>query len=57
MAHFMVPRYIRILEDLPKTPTNKVEKYLLRRDGVTSDTFDRDAAGILIKSEPVRMPG
>jgi crotonobetaine/carnitine-CoA ligase len=56
MAHFMVPRYIRILQDLPKTPTNKVEKYLLRGDGITSDTFDRDAAGILIKSEPVRMP-
>ncbi|MBR0820206.1 AMP-binding protein [Bradyrhizobium liaoningense] len=54
MAHFMVPRYIRILGDLPKTPTNKVEKYLLRRDGVTADTFDRDAAGIVIKSEPVR---
>ena len=53
MAHFMVPRYIRILGDLPKTPTNKVEKYLLRKDGVTSDTFDRDAAGIRIKIEPV----
>jgi crotonobetaine/carnitine-CoA ligase len=54
MAHFMVPRYVRILEDLPKTPTNKVEKYLLRKEGVTPDTFDRDAAGIVIKSEPVR---
>lgn len=54
MAHFMVPRYIRVLEDLPKTPTNKVEKYLLRKDGVTSDTFDRDAAGIVIKSGAVR---
>jgi crotonobetaine/carnitine-CoA ligase len=54
MAHFMVPRYVRVLADLPKTPTNKVEKYLLRKDGVTPDTFDRDAAGIVIKSEPVR---
>ncbi|MBR0799636.1 AMP-binding protein [Bradyrhizobium jicamae] len=54
MAHFMVPRYVRILADLPKTPTNKVEKYLLRRDGVTSETFDRDAVGLVIRSEPVR---
>lgn len=54
MAHFMIPRYIRILHDLPKTPTNKVEKYLLRKDGITADTFDRDAAGIVIKSEAVR---
>jgi carnitine-CoA ligase len=57
MAHFMVPRYVRVLGDLPKTPTNKVEKYLLRRDGVTPDTFDRDAAGIVIKSEPMRTRG
>jgi carnitine-CoA ligase len=54
MAHFMVPRYVRILVDLPKTPTNKIEKYLLRKDGITSDTFDRDAAGVVIKSEAVR---
>ena len=54
MAHFMVPRYVRILGDLPKTPTNKIEKYLLRKDGITPDTFDRDAAGIVIKSEAVR---
>jgi crotonobetaine/carnitine-CoA ligase len=54
MAHFMVPRYVRILEDLPKTPTNKIEKYLLRKDGVTPDTFDRDTAGIVIKSESLK---
>ncbi|MBR0857726.1 AMP-binding protein [Bradyrhizobium liaoningense] len=54
MAHFMVPRYVRILTDLPKTPTNKVEKYLLRRDGITQDTFDRDAAGIVVKGETLR---
>jgi carnitine-CoA ligase len=55
MAHFMVPRYVRILADLPKTPTNKIEKYLLRKDGVTPDTFDRDTAGIVIKSEAVQQ--
>lgn len=34
MAHFfIVPRYVRILEDLPKTSTNRVEQYLLRKDG------------------------
>jgi carnitine-CoA ligase len=54
MAHFMVPRYVRILADLPKTPTNKIEKYLLRKDGITPDTFDRDAAGIVIKNEAAR---
>jgi crotonobetaine/carnitine-CoA ligase len=49
MAHFMVPRYIRVLDDLPKTPTQKVEKHLLRADGVTPDTFDREAHGLTMK--------
>ena len=41
MAHFMIPRYIRIVHELPKTPTQKVQKMLLRQEGVTADTFDR----------------
>ncbi|MFL0670205.1 MAG: AMP-binding protein [Erythrobacter sp.] len=51
MPYFMVPRYVRIMESLPKTPTAKVQKHLLRDDGVTADTFDREAAGIRVKSE------
>ncbi|NQV21441.1 MAG: AMP-binding protein, partial [Rhodospirillales bacterium] len=51
MAHFMVPRYVRIVEELPKTPTAKVQKVELRTAGVTNDTWDREAAGIRIKRE------
>jgi crotonobetaine/carnitine-CoA ligase len=42
MARFMVPRYIRFLDVLPKTPTDKVEKFRLQEQGVTTDTWDRD---------------
>jgi crotonobetaine/carnitine-CoA ligase len=54
MAHFMVPRYVRILPALPKTPTNKIQKAELRKEGVTADTWDRDAAGIVVKREKLR---
>ncbi len=53
MAHFMVPRYVRIVPELPKTPTQKVQKHLLRSDGITSDTWDREAAGIRIRREKI----
>jgi fatty-acyl-CoA synthase len=36
---------------LPKTPTAKVEKHVLRAEGVTGDTWDRERAGILIRRE------
>ena len=51
MAHFMIPRFIRVMQDLPKTPTQKVQKHLLRDEGVTSDTWDRDKAGVKISRD------
>jgi carnitine-CoA ligase len=51
MPHFMVPRYIRFMADLPKTPTQKIEKHLLRQQGITEDTWDRERAGIRLKRE------
>jgi crotonobetaine/carnitine-CoA ligase len=51
MAYFMVPRYIRILDELPKTPSAKVQKHLLRDEAVTPDTWDREKAGIKVKRE------
>jgi crotonobetaine/carnitine-CoA ligase len=53
MAHFMVPRYFRVLDTLPKTPSNKVLKGDLRKDGVTADTWDREAAGIKVKRRKI----
>lgn len=57
MPHFMVPRYVRIVEALPKTPTAKVEKHLLRDQGITGDTWDRERAGIQIKREVLSSRG
>lgn len=49
MPHFMVPRYFRILPELPRTPTNKVKKVEIRDEGITEDTWDREAAGMRLK--------
>jgi len=40
MARHMVPRYVEFVAALPKTPTEKIEKYRLRERGVTADTWD-----------------
>jgi len=53
MAHFMVPRYVRVVEALPRTPTAKIEKVKLRAEGLTTDTWDREAAGIVVKREKI----
>ncbi|MER6127927.1 AMP-binding protein [Streptomyces sp. NPDC001795] len=51
LAHFMLPRYVRVLDALPKTPTGKPLKHVLRAEGVTEDTWDRETAGIRIRRE------
>lgn len=52
MAHFMVPRYVRVMPELPKTPTAKIQKTELRRAGLTDDTWDRQTAGVAVEREP-----
>ena len=53
LPYFMVPRYIRMVESLPKTPTQKVQKHLLREQGLTEETYDREAEGVVIKRDPI----
>jgi carnitine-CoA ligase len=56
LAYFMVPRYIRFVAHIPKTETNKQRKIVLRDDGVTADTWDREAAGVRLKRERLTPP-
>lgn len=51
MPYFMVPRYIRVLDELPKTPSAKVMKHILRSEGVTPETWDREQHNISFKRE------
>jgi len=49
MPHYMVPRFVRVLDELPKTPTNKLMKFAIRDEGITADTWDAEAVGIRLK--------
>ena len=47
--YFFVPRYIEFVDQLPQTPTGRVRKFALRERGVGDGTWDRDAAGFVVK--------
>ena len=51
LAYFMVPRYVRLVDEIPKTETNKARKVVFRDQGVTPDTWDRETAGIKLHRE------
>jgi crotonobetaine/carnitine-CoA ligase len=40
---FAVPRFLRFVDEMPKTPSQRVQKAKLRALGVTPDTHDREA--------------
>ena len=43
MPRFMVPRFVKLAPELPKTPTEKIRKVALRDEGITDDTWDAKA--------------
>ncbi len=51
MAYYMVPRYLSFVAGLPKTPSEKVEKYKLKISATENrhQLWDRESAGISVR--------
>ncbi len=49
IAYFAIPRYIAIRDSMPKTPSERVEKFKLKNEGITDDCWDREAEGIVLE--------
>lgn len=45
LARFAVPRYVGFRDALPKNQNQRIQKFVLREEGITDDLFDRLAAG------------
>ncbi|WP_084094261.1 ATP-dependent acyl-CoA ligase [Brucella cytisi] len=49
MPYFAVPRFVDFVAELPTTENGKVQKFKLRTLGVGEATWDREAAGYIVK--------
>ncbi|MCE2463777.1 MAG: ATP-dependent acyl-CoA ligase [Dehalococcoidia bacterium] len=51
LAHFKVPRYVEFRDDMPRTPSFRIRKDMLRqeREDLTIGCFDRERAGIQLR--------
>jgi crotonobetaine/carnitine-CoA ligase len=47
MPYFMVPKFVEVVPEMPRTPTQKVRKNVLRDSGV-ANAWDREASGIVV---------
>lgn len=48
LPRFMMPRFIVTVDELPKTPTEKIRKHLLRERNDAEDLWDREAVGFVV---------
>ncbi|MBV8930079.1 MAG: AMP-binding protein [Mycobacteriaceae bacterium] len=48
MPYFCVPRYLEVLDELPKNVVGRVRKDLLRSRGVRAGTWDREQHGYIL---------
>jgi crotonobetaine/carnitine-CoA ligase len=53
MPYFAVPRYVEVVDDIPRSAMNKALKTVLRERGVTDRTWDREAAGYVVERRKV----
>jgi crotonobetaine/carnitine-CoA ligase len=53
MSYYMVPRFIEFVDCLPKTPSQKIEKYKLKQlaESRRSEIWDRDKSGLKLNRD------
>ena len=51
MAYYMVPRFVEFVDEMPKTMTQKVQKFLLQEAAQArlGDIWDREKVGIIVR--------
>jgi crotonobetaine/carnitine-CoA ligase len=54
LPYYAVPRFIRVLDDLPRNQSHRVKKADLIDEGVTAGTWDRLAAGVIVERNQTR---
>lgn len=51
MAHFMVPRYVNFVPELPKNAVHRILKRELKKQGITEITYDREKTGYKVRKD------
>jgi crotonobetaine/carnitine-CoA ligase len=49
LPHYMVPRYIEVLPELPRTPTSKLQRVLMKKPAPEGRLWDRKRAGVSLR--------
>ena len=48
LPYFAIPRYVEVIDALPRNATMRVMKHHLRDRGITGDTWDLESLGLTV---------
>lgn len=51
LHYFAIPTFVEVVDAIPKTPTARHQKFLLRAMGNSERTWDRRAAGVIVRRD------
>ncbi len=51
LPYFAIPRYVEVVDALPKTATMRIQKHKLREAGVTPATWDLEHLGLVVEKD------
>lgn len=49
MAHYAVPRYVEVMDSLPKTETQRMQYKTLKARGIGENAWDRESVGYVVR--------
>ncbi len=55
LPYYAIPRYVEIVDELPRNPVNRVQKFILRERGLTPQTWDFEVLGLVVERSERRL--
>lgn len=55
LPYYAIPRYVELMDELPRNPVNRVQKFILRERGVTPETWDFEELGLVVERSERRL--
>lgn len=49
LPYYAIPRYIELMDELPSNAVGRVQKFVLREKGITPNTWDLEAMGLVVE--------
>jgi crotonobetaine/carnitine-CoA ligase len=55
LPYYAIPRFVELMDELPRNPVGRVQKFVLRERGLTQETWDLNALGLVVERSQRRL--